>query len=698
MAFLNPLVLLALAAAAIPILVHLFNFRKPRRVDFSSLQFLRELERRTMRRMRLRQWLLLALRTLAIAFLVLAFARPTVESGWAAVFGGRVETASALVIDNSLSMTVRDAQGELLTQAKELAAAVASASTLGDELYVVATIGGPARPQAFRHAGPALDAIDAIEPRAGGTSLAPALERAFAVLDGSDLLNREVLVLSDLQASTFLDTSRVPAPEGVRVTLLPLGERRHANLAVTDARVVSRVVEPGRPVQVEATLVHFGPSPAQGVTASLFLEGERVAQATVDLQPNVPQSVRFTATPRAAGWLAGEVRIEPDAFPYDDVRYLVLHVPETRRVLLVQGQGQRADLIELALTLGDPEGRYMVATIPEAEIAAQPLDAFDVVMLVGPSALASGTRAALARFVGDGGGLVLFPSERADEALSPLLAELGGGSYGALTGRVGGNEPVARFGRADLEHPLFEGVLDRTTGTPRLESPDFVAVAPPAPAAGQTLIALSGGEPFLHEIRAGQGTVLAFAAAPDPRWGDFPMRGLFVPLMHRAVALLSADDAATEGLTVRSGGAIRLAGAAEGLRLVGPDGDEFAPAQRTVPGGVVLEVDEAVEAPGIYAITDGERVLRRVAFNADAAESDLTTLAPEEAARRLQAATGTDVRMLDASGGRGLAAAERLAGGEAGVELWRLFLALALLCLVAEQLVAMRWRPAAVPA
>jgi hypothetical protein len=82
----------------------------------------------------------------------------------------------------------------------------------------------------------------------------------------------------------------------------------------------------------------------------------------------------------------------------------------------------------------------------------------------------------------------------------------------------------------------------------------------------------------------------------------------------------------------------------------------------------------------------------------DAAESDLTPLAPAEAARRLADLTGAEVRVLDASGGRGLAAADRLAEGTADVELWNVFLALAPLCLLAEMLVAMRWRPRAVPA
>src|SRR5690606_18699929 len=111
----------------------------------------------------------------------------------------------------------------------------------------------------FRNAGPALDAVAQTDPEAGASTATDALARAAALLDGAEHLNREILLVSDLQASTFLaaDTgsaARVPVPEGVRVTLLPVGERTHANVAVTDARVLSRVVEAGEPVRVEATL------------------------------------------------------------------------------------------------------------------------------------------------------------------------------------------------------------------------------------------------------------------------------------------------------------------------------------------------------------------------------------------------------------------------------------------------------------
>jgi hypothetical protein len=124
MTFLNPFILLGLAAAAIPLIIHLFNFRKPKRVDFSSLAFLKERQKTTMQRVRIKQWLLLLLRTLAIGCLVLAFARPTLTGGLGTALGGRATTSIALVIDNSLSMTLRDVQGEYLEQARAIAGSI----------------------------------------------------------------------------------------------------------------------------------------------------------------------------------------------------------------------------------------------------------------------------------------------------------------------------------------------------------------------------------------------------------------------------------------------------------------------------------------------------------------------------------------------------------------------------------------------
>lgn len=174
------------------------------------------------------------------------------------------------------------------------------------------------------------------------------------------------------------------------------------------------------------------------------------------------------------------------------------------------------------------------------------------------------------------------------------------------------------------------------------------------------------------------------------------MRGLFVPLLYRSVVYLAAAEPAGAGsLTVGEAGVLRIEGVTDAapLRLVGQEGEEWTPAQRTVPGGVLLDVDESISTPGVYDVMQGEALLRRVAINLDPRESDLATLDASEAADMLEEATGRPVRVLNVAGGAGLAAAQSLRTERNGVELWSVFMALALGFLVAEMIVAMRWKP-----
>ena len=703
MEFLNPLALVALAAAAIPLLIHLFNFRRPRKVDFSSIEFVRELQKTTMQRVRIQQWLLLLLRILAITCLVLAFARPTLTGDLAGSVGGRATTSVGMVIDNSLSMTLRDAEGEYLRQAKEIAAGIVDEMETGDELYLAMT-GEEGRPARYSTPAPALEAIENLEPSPGAEPLPQAIRAAAEALRSATNLNKEIYVLSDLQASAMVDTLRDEIGDDVRVYLIPVGDREHANVAVTDVRVESRIIEEGQPVRISATLLNHGNEPLDGFVASVYLDGERVAQATTDLSEDVPTDVTFTASPQSRGWLSGVVEIEADAFEYDNVRHFTVHVPERRNVLLVRGDGQNVDFVALALSPELRRGKvaFDVTQIPETGLAAAGLAGYDAVLLVGLSSLTSGEIAALARYVAGGGGLFFSPSASASaEDYNALFSALGAGRFSGFSGDAGSGRSIASFDRIDMEHPLFEGVFTQQglRNERRVESPDVYQAMNYTASAGteQTLIRLSNGFPFLQEIRHGNGVALVLAVAPVSSWSDLPVRGLFIPLIYRSMYYLSASESTSgEQLIAARDGELRVSGIPESeqIRLVGPDGTEYVPEQRSLFGATLLNVEgEAVRTPGIYDLRSGNELVRRVAFNIDASESDLTVLSEDDAAERLEESLGGEVDVISVDGDRPNDVLKAITAQRTGIELWNLFLLLALLALVAEMLVAKRWRP-----
>lgn len=701
MTFLNPLVLLGLAAAAIPLIIHLFNFRRPRRVDFSSLAFLREVQRSTMQRVRVKQWLLLLLRTLAIAFLVLSFARPVLPGRLAAWVGVDGPAAVAVVVDDSPSMTTRDAAGSYFDQALAAARAIVGTTDAEDEVLVVFTGQADATAASVGPGGAAAAArLADIEPGFATVTLSSAVARAAAVLERSTLARREMYVVSDLQASTIVDTLARPSSSGPNVLLVPVGTRTEANVGVEAVRVVSRVVGAGQPVGFEADVVNHGPSSLPGYVAWLEIEGERVAQATADLEPGNRATLEFSASVTGRGWLSGRVVLEDDSVPFDDERYFTLLVPESRRVLVVEGEGMETGFLRAALDpalAGDRLGME-VTWIAERALASARLSDFDAAVLLGVADLGTGEVERLARHVRDGAGLLVFPTARGTvDGASALLAAASGGRVGAVIQSSGG-AALDVVERVELEHPVFEGLFDRAGAEPERVTLFRRRAYEPAGAGENTVMRLAGGDPFLQEIRHGRGTVLWVAVAPDPAWSDLPTRGLFLPLLYRSLFLLTSSGSVEGGqFPVGSAAELFVSRVDETvpLEVVTPAGDRIAPTRRGIASGVLVRLDGTLDRPGTLSVVDGARVVHRAAVNTDSRESEPTRLEPDEAAVRLSRATGLRVDVLpldtaDTGRARDLVAAER-----DGVEWWNVFLLLALLTLVAESAVAALWKPEA---
>ena len=698
MSFLNPAALLALAAVAVPLFLHFFNLRQPRTVEFSSLDFVKELQESTVQRVRIKEWLLLLFRMLAIACLVLAFAQPTLTSDLGGM-GASVPTTHALVVDNSLSMTADGEGGSYFDQATRTAEGVLETVEEGDEVLLWPTArAGQSRPDPVSNVGVVRQALANLEPRAGASALSRAIVEAAGQ---SDTPRTVVYVMSDLQASTLGDSVATDVPDGVQVQLLPLETRTQSNVAITDVTVTSRIAEVDQPVQLEATLVNHGPEPLDDYVSSVYLAGDRVAQATATLEPGLETTVSFTVTPQTRGWLEGAVVTEDDDVPVDDRHHFTLHVPEERRVLLVRGEGQRTKYLDLALSSEMIESRiaFRTTAIKENALASAELGQYDAVLLAGPRSLSSGEVEALTRYVDRGGGLLLFPNAQArPEDYNALFGALDAGSFRGFSGALSADRTVASFGRVDLEHPLFEGVFsqERRREDASVEQPNihYVMNFRPSGQSGQTLIELSNGFPFLHEVRHGGGRLLVTAVAPTRDWSELPVRGLFVPLLYRSVYYLSAGTSvAGEQLVAGRPAELRVTGVAPdaSLRLRGPGGIEVTPEQRTLFGATLLQIGETLTEPGVYDVQAGTTQVRRVAVNVDPAESDLQAASSAEASETLRTTTGAPVQAVAAAEDGEVA--ETLRTQRAGTEVWNVFLLLALLFLAAEMLVASQWAP-----
>ncbi len=336
--FLSPLYLLAGAAAAVPLLIHLLRRRIGTRIEFPAVRYLARAEREHSRNLRLRNLLLMLLRIAVIALIVMAAARPFVRVGG----GGHAPTALAIAIDNSLSSSAVVDGRMVLDELRERARELVDRASSTDRMWLVTADGTV-------HGGggdAVLAALDRMEPLGGGGDISLAVLRAAGLVRGAPLQEREVVVLTDARATAWPE--RVDF-DGVRVVAFrPAGDPPRNRAVIQATAAPSRWTPRGA--------VHARVLSDDSVAYRITLEGRTVARGTA----TPDEEIVVHASPAERGWAAGSVELEPDELRGDDVRYFAVWIGPPPGVAVHPALG--------------PFGRTAAETLVESERAARGRD------------------------------------------------------------------------------------------------------------------------------------------------------------------------------------------------------------------------------------------------------------------------------------------------------------------------------------
>ena len=199
MIFLNPAILFGLLAASIPVIIHLFNLRKLKKIEFSTLTFLKELQKNKIRKIKLKQWLLLALRVLIILFAVMAFARPALQSMQIGGTTSAAKTTAIFILDDTFSMSVVDQKGSYFNQAKEIIKQVLSHLQEGDEVGLILVSNTKAESKLTSNLSELIKNVDQLDLSYSSADLNSSITKASQIISESKNFNKEIYVLSDFQ-------------------------------------------------------------------------------------------------------------------------------------------------------------------------------------------------------------------------------------------------------------------------------------------------------------------------------------------------------------------------------------------------------------------------------------------------------------------------------------------------------------------
>jgi hypothetical protein len=613
MTFLTPLFLLGLAALAIPVLIHLTQRERTTVVEFPSLMFLKKIPYESVKRRRLRDLLLLALRAAALMLIVAAFARPFLRGSELAASGGGAREIIVL-LDRSYSMGAGDTWARAQQAARQ---ALQGLTGLDRVSLVLFSSSAELVLRSSADVSRVIDEIDRAQPSAGTTRYAPALKVASSVLAESSLPRKEAVLVSDFQRAGWQPDEAFRLPGGAVFTPIAIAPASGANLAVTPISVQRLRVENQDRVVITAGATNRGTETASNVKLDLEVDGRVVQSQPLSIAPGSSAAAAFAPVTVPAAGLQVVTRVPNDLLAADNGFHAVLGPPTAVTVLLV-GSGNRGEsdlYLTRALAIGD-RPRFEVNSAQVDALTTDTLARTRVVVLQDLP-LGDALAARLKTYVEGGGGLIV--------ALGPRGALPAADWVPATVGNVedrtrGASAKLSGF---DYGHAVFEPFRAPRSGdfsTTRVYGYRLLTARPNA----ATLARFDGGTPALVEATVGRGHVLVWATTLDLSWNDLALKPVYLPFIHQLVREAAGYREQPGWVTVGQAIDVPATSGSVPAVVLGPDGQRQSPPE----GASALVVEQA----GFYDVRGARegQSLQVVASNVDLAESDLTRIDPAE--------------------------------------------------------------------
>lgn len=593
MTFLSTAFLFALPLIAAPVLLHFFDRRRNTVIEWGAMEFLLEASTKKTSARRLKQWILLLLRVLAVAALILALARPLLPGGY---LGSQERGETIFVVDNSMSMHRQSSAGTMIETARRTIADRIQQMPSRRDVRVMTTAPYPewvkfADPRGLgRGDSEAEAAFGELTATQGQSDLLAALFEAVTTKSEAATSFREIVVLTDGQQldwrladeagwKRFRDTlASVPVRTEIDVIRLDEADPATAlgNVAIDSLSIGGGIAGVGQPVSIQATIRNYGPAPINESTLRWFVDGEEFATSTVaafegeqSVDVNWSHTFESPSTYRVSAQFDHD-----DELAEDNAASFVVEVVDQIPIVIVENAFDLAEMqqdayfVQAALGYVDGEqleasSIYVPLLVSPDELASIDLAKQRVVVLPNLTDLSDEATAALAEFVSDGGGLwvALGPRTDTDFFNHRLFADASGlapvrldGVVDAATSRDDaeiddGNaedertridpfrseHPATRHLADDSQLDLADVMIDRRFAFVDSEDVESVSV----------LLSLNNGQPLAVENYYGRGRVIVQGVPLRMQWSDLARSQSFVVMVRDWIDYL-AEPRATQ--------------------------------------------------------------------------------------------------------------------------------------------------------
>lgn len=658
MSFQNPSFLWALFAVAIPLIIHLFNFRKYKRVIFSNVEMLKQIQTESRKTRQIKKWLVLAARMLAIACLVLAFALPFIPSG----VTSKGRNLVSIYLDNSQSMVLEGENGQLFENGKNVVRQLLQNLPAESEVQF---LDNGLSPYSSRLQSPAnaIKLVDDMEITYQPNNLNAALQKANNKFIAEGFASQQFFAVSDFQKEQESNASSLDS--AVQLNFIRLKPSVLQNISIDSAWLAEPISRPGEAVKLRVKITNNGSEDLESSALTLKINGVQQGVESFSIAAKSQSEMDMAFTPAQTGWVSGELSVDDVPVVFDNTYFFTINIKQSIKILQIGNA-----LPAISKIFGN-DPTFNLTTASSSSIDFGSLALYDFIILNQLPEISSGLAEQLKQFAEKGGVFCVLPPE-----IKP--------DYQALESNVGmpslqtiQNQDLS-ITPSDLKHPFFKGVyksipenmlLPKVAKSYKLEKS----------AANQAILSLKNGDAILTKTNVGQGSAYLFSVAPTSAFSNLPQHELFVLTMLKIAFSKSAKQQLAYPLYSNQAIDVQYFSNSESaLSLV--KGDNKIMVESSLAGGSLRYwLNENVSESGVYSVRNAaEEELTKVALNYARQESKQEFNTNDELKQMYNA---NDLEILDDSPA---AIKEATNSVSTGKPLWKLFIILSLIFLLIE--------------
>lgn len=676
MNFLFPTFLLGLIAIAIPIIIHLFNFRKYKKVYFTNVQFLKELKQESDSKSKLKELLILLMRILAIICIVMAFAQPYLKGNSTANQG---QKSVSVYIDNSFSMEGINKKGTLLENAKTYASEIVNSFDASDKFQLI-TNDFEGKHQRFLSKEEFIEQLNDVKISSASKTMSEVIKRQQDFLANSNTKNKSIFLLSDFQknATTFIKNDLDTA---VSITCVPIIASDVNNVYIDSIWFETPIQQYKTQQKIHACIINKSKKDLENATLKLFVNGQQLSLNSFNVSSGNKVDVSISFTVKDKGINKGMLSIDDYPITYDDQFYFSFNAETIINALVINGKESQTQGNFKALMLKD--SLFNFSECNEQAIDYGRFSKANVIIVNELSVFSSGLVSELQKFLNQGGSVVVFPSKKIDpESYALAYKNL------QLPAILSFDTTRTKSQSINFEQGLYEGVFDKIDQ--RMDLPMILKhyeYSNTTNSSKQNIISLQNGASFLAQYKYGEGKVFLFSSPSDASCSNFLKHALFVPTLIK-MSILSLKPTPIYFQTARNEAIAMKEGAKQTetpLHILNDKKTiDVIPEHRIVNGKTTLFTQNQLLEAGHYQIFDNKTSLSGLAFNYNRLESNLEFLTIENLQKLVDDNGLKNINIIEPNEKSLTKSIQEVNDDK---KLWKLFLILGLVFLLAEILI-----------